>query len=66
MDRTIDGLRHDLARESERTLALAMHFPIGWDPYFKDVMTVADLYHYPSQHYAHHRRQLTTGLALDT
>jgi DinB superfamily len=66
MDRTIEGLRRNLARESERTLTLAMHFPIGWDPYFKDVMTVADLYHYPTQHYAHHRRQLTTGLALDT
>ena len=25
-----------------------MHFPVGWDPYFKDVMTVADVYHYPT------------------
>jgi len=25
--------------QTECTLALAMHFPIGWDPYFKDVMT---------------------------
>ena len=66
MDRTIEGLRRDLARESERTLTLAMHFPVGWDPYFKDVMTVADVYHYPTQHYDHHRRQLTTRRALDT
>ena len=65
MDRTIEGLRRGLARESEHTLALAMHFPVGWDPYFKDVMTVADVYHYPSQHYEHHRRQLTTRRALD-
>jgi hypothetical protein len=65
MDRTIDGLRRGLARESERTLTLAMHFPVGWDPYFKDVMTVADVYHYPTQHYDHHRRQLTTRRALD-
>jgi hypothetical protein len=42
-----------------------MHFPIGWDPYFKDVMTVADFYAYPTQHYHHHRRQLTTRRALD-
>ena len=28
-----------------------MHFPVGWDPYFRDVMTVADVYHYPTQHY---------------
>ena len=50
---------------SERTLALAMHFPIGWDPYFKDVMTVLDVYHYSTQHYDHHRRQLTMRGGLD-
>jgi hypothetical protein len=66
MDRTIEGLRRGLVRESERTLTLAMHFPVGWDPYFKDVMTVADVYHYPTQHYDHHRRQLTTRRAVDT
>jgi hypothetical protein len=65
MDSTIDHLRGSYARESERTLALAMQFPVGWDPYFKDVMTVADVYHYPAQHYDHHRRQLTTRRALD-
>jgi hypothetical protein len=66
MDRTIAGLRRGHARESDRTLMLAMHFPVGWDPYFKDVMTVADVYHYPTQHYDHHRRQLTTHRALHT
>jgi hypothetical protein len=66
MDRVINGLRRSLARESEATLGLAMHFPVGWDPYFKPVMTVADVYHYPIQHYDHHRRQLTTHRALDT
>ena len=66
MDTTIGHLRGRLARESERTLALAMHFPVGWDPYFKEVMTVADLYHYPTEHYDHHRRQLTTRRALNT
>ena len=65
MDRTIGHLRASLERESGRTLALAMHFPIGWDPYFKDVMTVADVYDYPTQHYDHHRRQLTTRRTLD-
>jgi DinB superfamily len=65
MDSTIERLRRRLARESERTLELAMHFPIGWDPYFKEVMTVADVYHYPTQHYDHHRRQLTTRRALE-
>jgi DinB superfamily len=65
MDRMVEGLRSGLARESEHTLALGMHFPVGWDPYFTDVMTVADVYHYPTQHYEHHRRQLTTRRALD-
>ena len=65
MDSTIERLRRRLVRESERTLGLAMHFPVGWDPYFKDVMTVGDVYHYPTQHYEHHRRQLTTRRALE-
>ena len=65
MDSTIRHLHRRLARESGRTLGLAMHFPIGWDPYFKDTMTVADVYHYPTQHYEHHRRQLTTRRALE-
>ena len=65
MDSTIGHLRVSLARESERTLARTMHFPVGWDPYFKDVMTVGDVYHYPTQHYEHHRRQLTTHRALE-
>jgi hypothetical protein len=65
MDGTIEYLRGRLARESKHALGLAMHFPVGWDPYFKDTMTVADVYHYPIQHYDHHRRQLTTRRALD-
>ena len=66
MDSTIRHLRHRLDQESDRTLGLAMHFPMGWDPYFKDVMTVGDVYHYPTQHYEHHRRQLTTRCALES
>ena len=65
MDGTVNHLRRRLALESEDALGLAMHFPVGWDPYFKDVMTVADVYRYPTQHYDHHRRQLTTRRALD-
>jgi hypothetical protein len=43
-----------------------MHFPVGWDPYFGDYMTMADVYHYPTQHYGHHRRQLTLPDAIRT
>jgi hypothetical protein len=37
MDSTIGHLRDRLARESERTLALAMHVPVRWDPDLKHV-----------------------------
>ena len=35
-----------------------MHFPVGWDPFFKDVMTLADVYHFGTQHFDYHRAQL--------
>jgi len=38
MDRTIDTLQHRLAGETEQNLALVMHFPTKWDPYFEDAM----------------------------
>ena len=31
----------------------------SWDPYFRDYMTLADVYHYATQHFDFHRRQLT-------
>lgn len=36
-----------------------MQFPTRWDPYFRDTMTVLAVYHYGTEHYDHHRRQLT-------
>jgi hypothetical protein len=59
MDRTISGLQESLQRETNAALERGMHFPVGWDPYFLDLMTLLDVYHYPTQHYDHHRRQLT-------
>ena len=59
MERTIRALQTSLDRASDAELRRAMHFPVGWDPYFTDVMTLRDVYHYPTQHYDHHRRQLT-------
>src|SRR5918995_770166 len=40
-----------LHRSSEKELARGMHFPVGWDPYFRDYMTVQDVLHYATQHY---------------
>lgn len=59
VDRTIAALHQRLDRETEATLALSMHFPTGWDPYFTDTMSVLDVYHYATQHFDHHRKQLT-------
>ena len=47
------------ARRRRGALNRDMHFPVGWDPYFRDYMTLRDVFHYPTQHYDHHRRQLT-------
>ncbi|WP_324651442.1 DinB family protein [Georgenia sp. H159] len=58
-DRTIAALTLRLHTEHERTLARGMPFPTSWDPYFSDVMTLAEVYAYPVQHYDHHRGQLT-------
>ena len=59
LDRTIDSLRRRLAAETERNLTLSMHMPTDWDPYFTPTMSVLDVYHFGTQHFDHHRRQLT-------
>ena len=59
--RTIEALHGELGGEAEASLRRTMHFPVGWDPYFKDTMTLADVYHYGTQHFDHHRAQLTIG-----
>ena len=52
-------LHHRLDAETEGSLDRRMHFPVQWDPYFADMMTLADVYHYGTQHYDFHRAQLT-------
>jgi uncharacterized damage-inducible protein DinB len=61
MDRVIDTLERSLTRRDDIARRRGMHFPTGWDPYFQDSMTLADIYRYPGQHYDHHRRQLTVA-----
>jgi hypothetical protein len=58
-DHTIDLLHRRLDAESEEALADGMHFPVGWDPYFRDTMTLEQVYRYGAQHYDFHRAQLT-------
>ncbi len=59
LDRTIDRLHRRLDAESEAALAWRMHFPVGWDPFFRDTMTLEEVYRYGTQHYDFHRAQLT-------
>ena len=63
MDKVSASLIRTLDRSSEKELARGMHFPVGWDPYFRDYMTVQDVLHYATQHYRHDRRQLTLSNA---
>lgn len=58
-DRTIAALMRQLDAESEDTLARGMHFPSRWDPLFKDWMTLLEVYHYATEHFEFHRKQLT-------
>ena len=59
LKRTITRLNQHLDAEHEADLHRTMHFPVGWDPFFKDVMTLADVYHFGTQHFDYHRAQLT-------
>ncbi|MEV0796199.1 DinB family protein [Kribbella sp. NPDC050281] len=59
MDRVLTNLQASLRTGPERALDRGMHFPVGWDPYFAEYMTLRDVYHYATQHYDHHRKQLT-------
>jgi hypothetical protein len=58
-DAVIAALERRLARENEATMSGSMAYPVRWDPFFKDVMTLADVYRYPTQHFEFHWRQLT-------
>ena len=59
MDRTVIALQRKFAVETDNSLNLIMHFPPAWDPYFQPIMSVLDVYHYGTQHFDHHKQQLT-------
>ena len=59
LDRVIASLHRKLDRDSAVSLSRRMHFPVGWDPFFRETMTVLEVYHYGTQHFDFHRRQLT-------
>jgi hypothetical protein len=61
LDRVIDALERSINRLPEAHSAAVCISRFHWDPYFREYMTSADVYHYPGQRYEHHRRQLTLG-----
>lgn len=58
LDRTIKALTPQLEHESSASLSRSMPFADRWDPFFKPVMTLHDVYAYPTQHFDFHARQL--------
>jgi hypothetical protein len=64
-DHVVDKLHRRLDAESEEDLARGMHYPTRWDPFFKDYMTLADVYRFPTQHFDFHQRQLTLAEPSD-
>jgi hypothetical protein len=58
-DRVVTSLHRHLDRETDASLRRTMHLPVGWDPFFADRMSLAQVYHYGTQHYDSHRHQLT-------
>ncbi|GAA4986141.1 hypothetical protein GCM10025792_37440 [Pseudonocardia tropica] len=59
LDTVIGSLQRRLTTETERSLASSIYVPTDWDPYFTPTMSVLDVYHFGTQHFDHHRRQLT-------
>jgi len=59
LDRVVASLQRHLRRESAADLARSMSYPTRWDPFFAPTMTLADIYHYPTQHFDFHRQQLS-------
>jgi hypothetical protein len=59
LDRVTLAMERRLRTQTATQLRSGMHYPARWDPFFKDFMTLADLYHYPTQHFDFHQRQLT-------
>src|SRR5438132_2131121 len=51
LDRVISALQRHLERETDSALRRGMHYPATWDPFFADYMTLADISHYPTEHF---------------
>jgi hypothetical protein len=59
VDHVIAKLHQRLEVETPADLERGMYYPTRWDPFFKEYMTLADVYRFPTQHFDFHQRQLT-------
>ena len=59
LDHVTGVLQRRLRRETRAALGRGMYYPASWDPLFTEYMTLAQIYHYPTQHFRYHQRQLT-------
>jgi hypothetical protein len=59
LDHSLDLLHRRLDAETDEALGRRMHFPVDWDRFFRDEMTLLQVYAYGSKHYDFHRSQLT-------
>lgn len=59
--RVLAALESRLAAEPERNFDRRMAFPVRWDPFFADTMSLEQVYRYPVEHFDFHARQLTLG-----
>lgn len=57
--RLTSALERKLHRETVSGLARRMYFPTRWDTFFKETMTLADVYAYPVAHFDFHAAQLS-------
>jgi hypothetical protein len=58
-DKSLAVLLTHLDNEPDTHLAGVMQFPTRWDPFFKEHMTLLDVYRYPTRHLTFHQAQLT-------
>lgn len=64
LDRVIASLVKELEDASEARLRRGMCYPTKWDPFFKEYMTLADVLHFPTQHFDFHLKQLSRAASL--
>ena len=59
LQKTIASLSRQLDRETPGSLSSSMPFPDRWDPFFAPVMSLNDVYAYPTLHFDFHAKQLS-------